>query len=95
MLVVLYFDSYDEDVQQPFRDQYNGYPETAAFDSYKQQSLQRFRHEEQYATISRDRRPPPGVVDDRIQPHNANSFDQALLIQAPPPKPERLYNTAE
>lgn len=92
-VVGVVFDSYEDDVQQPFKDQYNGYPETAAFDSYKQQSLQRFRHEEQYSTVQRAR--PPGVPEDRIQPHNAHSFDQALLIQAPPPKPERLYNTAE
>ncbi|XP_067932190.1 microtubule-associated protein futsch-like isoform X3 [Watersipora subatra] len=72
---------------------YNGgQPADNAFDSYKQQTLQRFRQEEQYATVQRASRPEPP----RQLPVQApNTFDQALLMQAPPPKPERLYNKAE
>ena len=72
---------------------YNGNQQPdSAFDSYKQQSLQRFRQEEQYATVQRSGRPEPP----RQLPLSApNTFDQALLMQAPPPKPERLYNKAE
>lgn len=72
---------------------YNSNEPETEFDKYKQQSLQRFRQEEQYATVQR----PSRVEPSRQLPIAAapNSFDQALLMQAPPPKPDRLYNTAE
>lgn len=74
---------YEESEVQPFRDEYRGRPETSAFDNYKQQSLRRFRQQEhdQYSSVG--------------QPTRVDAFDQALLMQAPPPKPDRLFNTAE